>query len=75
MIQILPPEGYKTRLHAKEGKPCCTANDLNMILDLAETERINEDEPPKKEGSKLIWRIRKPFVGYKYQINFEMARS
>lgn len=74
-FEILPPPGYVVSLVRKGASPSCTASDWHMILDFAETKRVSEEEPPKKEGSKLVWRIRKPFPSYEYRINFKITRS
>lgn len=74
LFEILPPPGYVVSLVPKGTSPSYTASDWHMILDLAETKRVSE-EPPKKEGSKLVWRIRKPYASYEYRINFKITRA
>lgn len=73
--KISPPEGYIVRLSTEESGSSCTAKDWHMILDLAETRRVNEDRPPEKRDKELIWKIDRPFLGYEYRINFKVTKG
>lgn len=73
VTKVLPPLGYQIYPHFEEGS-ACIAKDGHTILDLAETSRINEDNPPIEKNNKLIWSVKKPFVNYVYRINFKIRK-